>query len=77
MRQQKRKGDKLMKVNKLKAKVVERGMTIEKLANKLGIHQATLYRKLNASDNITIGEAVKMKKILDIKNEEAVDIFLS
>lgn len=67
-----------MKINKLKAKVVEREMNIEMLAKKLGINQSSLYRKLNnASEKITIGEAVKMKKILDLKDEEAIDIFLT
>ena len=67
-----------MKINKLKAKVVEKEMNIEMLAKKLGINQSSLYRKLNnAGEKITIGEAVKMKKILDIKDEEAIDIFLT
>lgn len=66
-----------MKVNKLKAKVVEKEMNIEMLAKKLGINQSSLYRKFNNADKITIGEAIKMKKILDINDEEAVDIFLT
>ena len=66
-----------MKINKLKAKVVEKGMNIEKLAKKLGINQSSLYRKFNNAEKITIGEAVKMKQILDIRDEEAVDIFLN
>ena len=67
-----------MKINKLKAKVVEKEMNIEMLAKKLGINQSSLYRKLNnADEKITIGEAVKIKKILDIKDEEAIDIFLT
>ena len=67
-----------MKINKLKAKVVEKEMNIEMLAKKLGINQSSLYRKLNnAGEKITIGEAVKIKNILDIKDEEAIDIFLS
>ncbi len=67
-----------MKINKLKAKVVEKEMNIEMLAKKLGINQSSLYRKLNnAGEKITIGEAVKIKKILDIKDEEAIDIFLT
>ena len=36
-----------MKVNKLKAKVVEKEMNIEMLAKKLGINQSSLYRKFN------------------------------
>jgi transposase-like protein len=67
-----------MQINKLKAKIVEKGMNIEKVAKRLGINQSSLYRKLNnADEKITIGEAVKMKQILDIRDEEAIDIFLS
>lgn len=66
-----------MKINKLKAKLVEKEMNIEKLAKRLGINQSSLYRKLNNAEKITIGEAVKMKQILDIRDEEAIEIFLS
>lgn len=66
-----------MKINKLKAKLVENEMNIEKLAKRLGIDKSSLYRKFNNAEKITIGEAVKIKQILDIRDEEAVDIFLS
>lgn len=67
-----------MQINKLKAKIVEKGMNIEKVAKRLGINQSSLYRKLNnADEKITIGEAIKMKQILDIRDEEAIDIFLN
>lgn len=67
-----------MNVNKLKAKVVEKGINIETLASKLGISNATMYRKLNNSNNkLTVGEAVKIKNILEIQDSEAIEIFLS
>lgn len=68
-----------MNVNiaKLKAKMVEKGFTVETLAAKIGIDRSTLYRKLEAIEKFTIGEARKIKVVLDMTNEEAILIFLS
>lgn len=66
-----------MKVNKLKGKIVERGMNIESLAKLIGVDRATLYRKLNDAEKITIGEAAKIKDVLEISESDAYDIFLA
>lgn len=66
-----------MKLNKLKAKIVELGMNVEMLADKIGMERSTLYRKLNNFEKITIGEAIRMKDALEMTDEEASDIFLS
>lgn len=66
-----------MKINKLKAKIVEKEMKNEEFAKKLGINYSTLCRKFNNAEKITIGEAIKMKQILDIRDEDAIEIFLS
>lgn len=66
-----------MNVNKLKAKIVERELNIEKLAALIGVDRSSLYRKLNNAEKITIGEANKMKTALEISNAEAVDIFFA
>ena len=66
-----------MKLNKLKAKIVELGMNVETLADKIGMERSTLYRKLNNFEKITIGEAVRMKDALGMTDAEATDIFLS
>ena len=65
-----------MNVNKLKGKIIERAMTIEILAFKIGIDKSTLYRKL-ANDGLplTIGEACLIKKELDLSTSEAISIF--
>ena len=65
-----------MKINKLKAKLVEKEMKKAEFAKKLGIDTSSLYRKFNNAEKITIGEAIKMKQILDIRDEEAIEIFL-
>lgn len=66
-----------MNVNKLKGKIVEKGMNIEALATVIGINRASLYRKLNDAEKITIGEAAKMKDALEMSNDEAYEIFLA
>lgn len=66
-----------MKLNKLKAKIVELGLNVESLADKIGIERSTMYRKLNNFEKITIGEAVRMKDALGMTDAEATDIFLS
>ena len=66
-----------MNLNKLKAKIVELGMNVEMLADKIGMERSTLYRKLNKFEKITIGEAIRMKDALSMTDEEATDIFLS
>ena len=66
-----------MKLNKLKAKIVELGMNVESLADQIGMERSTLYRKLNKFEKITIGEAVRIKDALAMTDAEATDIFLS
>ena len=67
----------IVNVNKLRGKIVERGMNVEELASKIGIDRASLYRKLNNSEKITIGDATKMKEALALSNAEAYEIFLA
>ena len=66
-----------MNINKLKGKIVEKEMNVETLAEMIGINRSSLYRKLNNGENITIGEAVRIKDALSMTNAEAYDIFLS
>lgn len=66
-----------MKINKLKAKIVEKGMNVEALADAIGIDRSSLYRKLNNFEKITIGEALRMKVALGMTDDEASDIFLA
>lgn len=66
-----------MQLNKLKSKIVELGMNVETLAERIGMERSTLYRKLNNFEKITIGEAIRMKDALEMTDAEASDIFLS
>lgn len=66
-----------MDINKLKGKIVEKGLSVEKLAGMIEIDRSSLYRKLNNGEKITIGEARKMREALDLSTEEATAIFFS
>lgn len=63
--------------NKLRAKLVERGINVETLADLIGVDRSSMYRKLNNFEKITIGEAQKIKEVLGLTDGEAIDIFLT
>lgn len=67
----------MVNVNKLKAKIVERNMSIEEFANKIKKNKATVYRKINGNgDNFTIKEVDSMIKALEISfPDEITSIF--
>ena len=66
-----------MNVAKLKAKIVEREINVEALADMIGLERSVLYRRLAEPEKITIGEATRMKDALGLTNKEASDIFLA
>lgn len=67
-----------MDVNKLKGKIVEKGLNVETLARKIGIDRSTLYRKLNKQgDTLTVREVNIICKELGLSKDEAMDIFFS
>ena len=65
-----------MDINKLKGKITEKGLNVETLATLIGVDRSSLYRKLNEFEKIKIGEARKMKEVLELSDEEATSIFL-
>jgi DNA-binding Xre family transcriptional regulator len=68
----------LVNVNKLKGKIVERGMNVSELAEQIGIDSATLYRKLsNNGDTILIKEANLIAQVLELSKDEAMSIFFN
>lgn len=68
--------DLVVNVVKLKAKIVERGTTLEAVADSAGMNRSTLYRKLkNNGSKLTIGEIHKIVQAVPLSREEAVEIF--
>ena len=66
-----------MNINKLRGKIVERGMTVPELAVEINVDRSSLYRKLNNFEKVTIGEAIKIKAALNLSDSDALDIFLA
>lgn len=66
-----------MNIYRLKGKIVEKGYSVERFADAVGIKRSSFYRKLSNFEKITIGEAKRMAAVLGLTGEEATDIFLS
>lgn len=65
-------------VKKLRGKMVEKNITIESLAKKLGMNRSTLYRKLNNdADMLLVKEANAIVTELGLSADEAMAIFFS
>lgn len=68
----------MVNINKLKGKIVENNLTIEKLADLIGIDRSTLYRKFgNKGENFTIKEANLIAKALNLTAAEVNSIFFA
>lgn len=63
--------------NKLSAKIVENGFTMKDIAERLGINQATLYRKMNSETDFTRNEISMLKDCLHFSLDEMNDIFFA
>ena len=65
-----------MNILKLKAAMVERGVSITQLADQIGINRATLYRKMAAQgESFTIGEAEIITRVLHLSAADSSAIF--
>lgn len=68
----------LVHILKLKGKIVEKGLTIEDLADQMNMHKSTLYRKMESQgDSFLIKEVDAIVKVLALSREEAASIFFS
>lgn len=64
-----------MNQNKLKAKIVENGLTQKDIAIKLGLSIGAFNQKLNGKYNFTLPEVAYMSKKLKLKPKERDEIF--
>lgn len=68
----------MINVNKLKSKVVERGMNVEDVAKAVGLNPSTMYRRLSVGGNtFTIAEAIKLGEVLGLTGGEMNSIFFA
>ena len=66
----------MVNVNKLKGKIVENGLTIDKLADLINIDRSTIYRKLsNKGETFTIKEAAMIAHVLHLSADYFNAIF--
>lgn len=66
-----------MNATKLKSKLKEKGFSISTIAILIGVHNSLLSKKINGYEPMTVYEAMCMKEVLNLSNEEALDIFFS
>lgn len=62
--------------NKLKAKIVERGLSIEEFSRQIDMNKTTFYRKIT-HNSFLVREVEKIAEILSLTKEEAVGIFFA
>jgi DNA-binding Xre family transcriptional regulator len=66
----------MMNINKLKAKIVEKGLNVSKLADMMEVDRSTLYRKMqNGGESFTVKEVNSIVGLLELSPNEAVEIF--
>lgn len=65
-----------MNVNKLRGKIVERGLNVGELAERIGMDRATLYRKMK-DQSFSVREARLLSKELDLTSDEVMAIFFT
>mgnify|MGYP000183016671 CR=1 FL=1 len=66
-----------MNIRKLKAKLVERDVSIADLANILNVDKSTVYRKFNKSgEAFTVSDVDKIAKALALTYSDINEIFL-
>jgi len=62
----------------LKGKIVEKNLTLKKVAELVNISRASFYRKIKSGGNdFSIGEALKIANILSLTRNEASSIFFN
>ena len=64
LRKRKRGGTSLFQKNEFKAEVVRRNLTLENVANAIGIDAATLHRKMNGASDFYRSEIEKIIKCI-------------
>lgn len=64
-----------LKVNKIKARMVELGMTQAQLADKMGINQRTFRFKMNGTMRVYLHDLENLMVILELTPEETVEYF--
>ena len=70
-------GEQMFNQNLLKAKLLEKGVSISELCNNLGICEATFYRKMARNGDFSRFEIKKITETLLISDDERDRIFFA
>ena len=65
-----------MNLDKLRGRLVEKRYTQEKIAVKLGLSLRSVNRRLTSQKPLNNNEIPKLKKLLNLSNDEVAEIFL-
>lgn len=65
----------MVKVNRLRARMLEQGCSMEVLSEQIGVHISTLYRKMRAPESMCLWEVEKIRDALGLSPEQMLDIF--
>ena len=66
-----------MNLKKLKGKIVEYGFTYETISKQIGKSKTSFSNRMNCKKSLfTQSEISKLKKLLNLTNDEVVEIFL-
>lgn len=63
--------------NLLKAKLVEKGISVLELCNHMGICETTFYRKLSRDGDFSRFQIKKIAEVLKLSSEEKHNIFFA
>lgn len=64
-------------MGELKAECVRNGISLEKLAEKIGINNSTLYRKINRNTEFNRNELQIIRECLKLSDEQFIAIFFN
>ena len=70
-------GKMVFQKNEFKAEVVRKGMTLENVANAIGIDVASLHRKMNGSSDFYRKEIESIVILLGLSGEDVLRIFFA
>ena len=65
-----------MKLEKLKEKIIEKGLDYNSLTEPLGLDYSTIVKKMSGRTKIKLSEISKLRKILNLTDQEVVKIFI-
>ena len=67
----------MVDANLLKGKIIEKGLSIEKIAAIMGINKSSLYRKIASPDCISIKDINILSDTLELNEKDIISIFFS